>query len=53
MQKTIKKYDTTLIDLENEIKGSEKELSTMINELTGNEFDIQGLNELKLLLGGN
>lgn len=53
IEKTIKKYDTTLIDLENEIKGSEKELSTMINELTGNEFDIQGLNELKLLLGGN
>ena len=53
IEKTIKKYDTTLIDLENEIKGSEKELATMINELTGNEFDIQGLNELKLLLGGN
>ncbi len=53
IEKTITKYDTTLIDLENEIKGSEKELSTMINELTGNEFDIQGLNELKLLLGGN
>lgn len=47
-----KKYDTTLIDLNEEIKETEKELSNMIDELTGDEFDIKGLEEFKSLLGG-
>ena len=47
-----KKYDTTLIDLDKEIKETENTLSNMINELTGDEFDIKGLEEFKSLLGG-
>ena len=47
------KYETTLLDLEDEITKSEKELSNMIDELDGNEFDLQGLAELRSLLGGN
>lgn len=47
------KYETTFLDLEDEITKSEKELSNMINELDGNEFDLQGLAELRSLLGGN
>ena len=47
-----KKYDTTLIDLDKEIKENENTLSNMINELTGDEFDIKGLEEFKSLLGG-
>ena len=47
-----KKYDTTLIDLDKEIKETENKLSNMINELTGDEYDIKGLEEFKSLLGG-
>lgn len=47
-----KKYDTTLIDLDKEIKETENTLSNMINELTGDEYDIKGLEEFKSLLGG-
>ena len=47
-----KKYDSTLISLENEIADTEKELASMIDELTGNEFDMKGLNEFKSLLNG-
>lgn len=46
------KYETTLVNLEDEIKGVEKELSGMIDELTGDEFDMKGLSELKALLCG-
>jgi len=38
--------------LENEIESTEKELSKMIDELEGNEFDMLGLAEFKKLLGG-
>ena len=47
-----KKYDSTLAELENEIESTERELSKMIDELEGNEFDILGLAEFKKLLGG-
>jgi type I restriction-modification system, M subunit len=47
-----KKYDSTLADIETEIEKTEKELSSMIDELEGNEFDILGLAEFKKLLGG-
>lgn len=47
-----KKYDSTLAELENEIESTEKELSKMIDELEGNEFDMLGLAEFKKLLGG-
>lgn len=46
------KYSLTLVDLESQIKESEKALSTMIDDLEGNEFDMKGLEMLKSLLGG-
>ena len=46
------KYATTLNDLESEIERTEKEFSSMLDELTGSEFDMKGLAELKNLLRG-
>ncbi|MBR1937510.1 MAG: type I restriction-modification system subunit M [Spirochaetales bacterium] len=46
------KYSTTLSEVENQIDETAKELSDMIDMLTGNEFDMQGLEELKKMLGG-
>lgn len=46
------KYKTTLLDTETEIKEAEKELCTMIEDLTGDEFDMKGLKELQELLCG-
>ena len=45
-----KKYETNLVDVEEQIVKTEKELSSMLGELEGNEFDILGLNEFKRLL---
>ena len=47
-----KKYEKTLINVENEISSTEKELSLMIDELVGDEYDMKGLNEFKSLLNG-
>ena len=47
------KYSTTYENVSNEINSSKLELTTMIDELNGNEFDMQGLKEFKKLLGGN
>ena len=44
------KYETTLKDIENEIKDTSKELSSMLHELDGNEFDMQGLKAFQELL---
>lgn len=46
------KYDTTFADVEEEIVKTEKELMGFIDQLTGIETDIRGLEELKSLLGG-
>lgn len=46
------KYETTLKDLSEQIEASERELSTMIDNLVGDEFDMAGLAELQKLLGG-
>jgi type I restriction enzyme M protein len=46
------KYAITYLDLEMQIEESEKALSAMIDELTGNEFDMKGLAEFKSLLIG-
>ena len=40
------------MDVENEILTTEKELSLMIDELVGDEYDMKGLNEFKSLLNG-
>ncbi len=52
LDKLSSKYDTTFAEVEDRINETEKELSAMIDQLTGNEFDMQGLAELKKLLGG-
>ena len=46
------KYSTTYSDVCGQIETAEKELSDMFDELTGNDFDMAGINELKKLLGG-
>lgn len=46
------KYSLTLVELESQIKKSENSLSTLIDELEGNEYDMKGLEELKALLKG-
>lgn len=46
------KYAVTYSQVANDIKTTEQELAEMMGELTGNEFDQQGLNELTNLLKG-
>lgn len=46
------KYDETFDQVENDIRNTEKDLSDMINMLTGNEFDLKGITELKKMFGG-
>ena len=45
------KYAITFASIEEDINTAENELSSMINELTGNDYDMQGLVELQALLG--
>lgn len=46
------KYEMTFAGVDSEIDETETALNGLIDELTGNAFDIQGLAELKKLLGG-
>ncbi len=46
------KYATTYSDVCERIDEAEKELSSMLGQLTGNEYDMAGINELMSLLGG-
>lgn len=46
------KYETTYFEVENQIKETEDILSSLIDELEGNEFDMKGLSEFKTLLNG-
>lgn len=46
------KYRLTLSGIEAEIIQVEEELSSMLDDLTGNEFDMLGLSEFKKLLRG-
>jgi type I restriction enzyme M protein len=46
------KYQTTYADVAKEINQAEKTLATLMDDLQGNEFDLQGLNELKTILHG-
>ena len=52
IEKLAAKYETTFADVEEQIQDTEKELSDMIDLLTGSEFDMAGLAELKKMLGG-
>ena len=44
--------DITLTDLDTEIARTEREFSVMLEQLTGSASDMEGLAELKKLLGG-
>lgn len=46
------KYNETFEDVEKNIAATEKELSILLDELCGNEFDMKGLSEFKSLLMG-
>ncbi|CAH9056899.1 hypothetical protein PSEHALCIP103_01548 [Pseudoalteromonas haloplanktis] len=46
------KYSVTYSQVASDIKTTEQELAKMMGELTGNEFDLQGLAELTNLLKG-
>lgn len=45
-----KKYATTLVDLEHDIHDASLRLADMIDELTGNEYDMAALQEFKKVL---
>lgn len=47
------KYCTTLSEITNEIKENQETLISLIDELEGDEFDMEGLSELKSLLNGD
>lgn len=46
------KYETTYSDVCSQINEAESELAFMLDQLTGNEFDMAGVAELRKLLGG-
>lgn len=52
LQALSKKYETTLNHIEEEISEAETSLSSMLCDLVGNEYDMQGIEALKKLLGG-
>ena len=52
LEKLNSKYDTTLSEIEQQISETEKELCSMLAMLTGNDFDMQGITELKKMFGG-
>ncbi|MDD4000804.1 MAG: N-6 DNA methylase, partial [Bacilli bacterium] len=50
--KLSKKYERTMVDVETDIKNTESTLIKMIDNLSGDKFDIKGLQEFKKVLGG-
>ena len=46
------KYATTYSDVCNQIDDAESQLADMLGRLTGNEYDMAGIAELRKLLGG-
>ena len=52
VQALCSKYEATYADVCEQIDEAERELAEMLDQLTGNEFDMAGVNELKKLLGG-
>lgn len=45
-----KKYATTLVDVEKDIREASAELAVMLDDLTGSQYDIDALQEFKKLL---
>ena len=52
VQALAEKYATTYANVANDIAETENSLASMIDELTGNEFDMQGLSEFQSFLKG-
>ena len=52
LEKLCTKYEDTLEQIEEQISSTEEELSDMLGMLSGNEFDMRGIAELKKMLGG-
>lgn len=50
LTKMTEKYSETLSSIGNEIKQTQKELFELMDELTGNDFDLKGLENLKGIL---
>ena len=50
LTKMTEKYSETLVSIEKEINQTQKELFDLMDELTGNEFDMKGLENLKEIL---
>lgn len=46
------KYEITFAEVEQQICDTEASLVSLLDELTGNEFDMKGIEELKILLNG-
>lgn len=53
LKKLSNKYKQTLKNINEEIAKTERELSAMIDELTGSEFDMKGLEDFKSLFNGD
>ena len=53
IEKLSSKYEQTLKDIDEEIIKSERELSNMIGELTGSEYDMKGLEDFRALFNGD
>ncbi|MDO4584586.1 MAG: type I restriction-modification system subunit M [Planctomycetia bacterium] len=47
-----RKYETTFAEVEQQIVETQHTLVELLGELTGNEYDMKGIAELKSLLGG-
>ena len=52
LEKLAAKYETTFEDVESQIHETEASLSGMIDQLTGSPYDMEGLAELRKMLGG-
>ncbi|MBO4395755.1 MAG: type I restriction-modification system subunit M, partial [Eubacterium sp.] len=50
LENIVGKYRTTFEDVEYEILKTERELSAMLGDLRGNEFDMKGIDELRRIM---
>lgn len=52
VRELVKKYDSTFADVSREIAETERELSALLGDLTGDDADMEAIAELERLLGG-
>lgn len=45
------KYQTTLKEISGSLKTAEQDLADLLGELTGDDFDMQGVNAWRMMLG--